>query len=73
MRKLINRIGYFIFHTDEHFINKHIYYHEGEPNMGYVICFGWYFCGIFGYDRIAVCCDEKQVMKELEIRAIDIN
>ena len=71
--KIIRKIGWFIFHYDEHFINTHIYYYEGKPYKGYELGLGWYICGIFGYDRIALCCDKEQLEDELEIRGIDIN
>jgi hypothetical protein len=71
--KIIHKIGWFIFHYDEYFVNTHYYECEGETYKGYELGLGWYFCGIFGYDRITFCCSEEQLDKELKIRGIDIN
>ena len=46
-----------------YFINEHVYYYEGQPYIGYVICQGFRFFGVYGYTRIAHAHDKQTLLE----------
>jgi hypothetical protein len=62
MKRLFN----YLFALDLGYFIKDVWYsYEGEMYVGYVICRGYRFFGIFGYDRVSHCFDMNEVNKTL--------
>lgn len=62
----MKRIFNYLFNPNLGYFLKEIWYpFEGEMYVGYVICKGYRFMGIFGYDRIIHCYDMEVVKKNL--------
>jgi len=68
MKKLIN----FLFGHTGYTVFPHIYYYQGDPDMGYELCYGYKVFGFQCYDRIAIAHDRQQLNKELRIRNIKL-
>lgn len=58
MKKLFN------FNTG-YFLKEHIYYYEGKPYVGYVLCRGYIMFGISGHTKIDTYTNKKEAVDSL--------
>lgn len=73
LRKIFNKISYFIFHSGGYVIDQPIYEYDGMPYKGYVIYEEYYIFNIPGYDSIAICSEMEQLKKWAEYLKFDLN
>jgi hypothetical protein len=67
---MLKRFIHFLFHGCGWSVENRIYYYEGKPYMGYILCYDYVMFGIPTYDRVAACHDKEALQRELDIRGI---
>ena len=62
-----------LFNTNTgYFIDKLVYYYEGEPYLGYILCQGYVLFVIPGYDRVGIYCDKESLLNSMKILGIKL-
>lgn len=62
LKKIVN----YLFNDNVgYFVQEHIYFYEGRPYIGYVVCQGFRFFGIYGYTRIVHTPDKETLIEDI--------